>query len=187
MAIQLQPWLRVFFLSFSDGQWGLSGFSTPATQTSIFFKLILSFLQKKKTESTLPVVCLVLCGPSTVPFLSPLWRVSPVPLAPAPLPGSLQECAGACNRLCGSHWVVRLTETSQPHIALAAEWGSAWGCSPNHGRCQIPTVALHNRSHTGPDVPLGCGGVRVWGWGGWWVYVFRQRDGKSAEARGTLF
>lgn len=48
MAIQLQPWLRVFFLSFSDGQWGLSGFSTPATQTSIFFKLILSFLQKKK-------------------------------------------------------------------------------------------------------------------------------------------
>lgn len=73
-------------------------------------------------------------------------------LAPASLPGpSTQECAGACNRLCGGPLsCVRLSETSQPHSALAVEWGSAWGASPNRGRCQIPTVALHNQSHTGP-------------------------------------
>uniref|UniRef100_A0AAV2K0Q4 Uncharacterized protein n=1 Tax=Knipowitschia caucasica TaxID=637954 RepID=A0AAV2K0Q4_KNICA len=28
--------------------------------------------------------------------------------------------------------------------------GPAWGTSPNPVRCQIPTVTLHNQSHTGP-------------------------------------
>lgn len=87
-------------------------------------------------------------------FISPLMGY-PGPPRTCAAPRSLQECAGACNRLCGGHWVVRLTETSQPHSALAAEWGSAWGGSPNHGRCQIPTVALHNHSHTGPNIPPG--------------------------------
>ena len=87
-------------------------------------------------------------------FITPLTGY-PGPPRTCAAPRSLQECAGACNRLCGGHWVVWLTETSQPHSALAAEWGSAWGGSPNHGRCQIPTVALHNHSHTGPDIPPG--------------------------------
>lgn len=75
-------------------------------------------------------------------------------------PRSPQECARACNRLCGGYWVVRLTETSQPHSALDAEWSSAWGGSPNRGRCQIPTVAPRNHSHTDADIG------RQGGWGG---------------------
>lgn len=75
-------------------------------------------------------------------------------------PRSPQECARACNRLCGGYWVVRLTETSQPHSALDAEWSSAWGGSPNRGRCQIPTVAPRNHSHTDADIG------RRGGWGG---------------------
>lgn len=77
-------------------------------------------------------------------------------------PRSPQECARACNRLCGGYWVVRLTETSQPHSALDAEWSSAWGGSPTRGRCQIPTVAPRNHSHTDGDIGRRGG----WGRGG---------------------
>lgn len=67
-------------------------------------------------------------------------------------PTSLQECAGACNRLCGDHWVVHgwLKLPNLTVRCMVAEWDSAWGDSPTHGRCQIPTVVLHNHSHTGP-------------------------------------
>lgn len=117
-------------------------------------------------KSPVPVEWQVLCGPQHCPvFICPLTGY-PGPPRTCAAPRSLQECAGACNRLCGGHWVVRLTETSQPHSALAAEWDTAWGGSPNRGPCQIPTVALHNHSHTGPDIPpgrrdgegSGCGG-----------------------------
>ncbi len=115
-----------------------------------------SFLSPPSSKtSPVPVERLVLCCPQHCPvFITPLTGY-PGPPRTCAAPRSLQECAGACNRLCGGHWVVWLTETSQPHSALAAEWGSAWGDSPNHGRCQIPTVALHNHSHTGPDIPPG--------------------------------
>lgn len=94
---------------------------------------------------------LVLCGLRTVPCLSLLWWVTSVPPHTCAAPRSPQECAGACNRLCRGYWVLRLTETSQPHSALDAEWSSAWGGSPNCGRCQIPTVAPRNHSHTAAD------------------------------------
>jgi len=109
--------------------------------------------------------------PSPVPFLS-LSLTGILPRSPSHLRRSQvpQECAGACNRLCRGHWVVRLTETSQPHSVLAAEWRSAWGSSPTRGRCQIPTVALHNHSHTGPGA-----GRRDWEGGGGRV---GQRNGE---------
>lgn len=94
---------------------------------------------------------LALCGLRTSPCLSLLWWVTPVPPHTCAAPRSPQEFAGACNRLCRGYWVLRLTETSQPHSVLDAEWSSAWGGSPNCGRCQIPTVAPRNHSHTDAD------------------------------------
>lgn len=116
-------------------------------------------------------------------FITPLTGY-PGPPRTCAAPRSLQECAGACNRLCGGHWVVWLTETSQPHSALGAEWGSAWGGSPNYGRCQIPTVAPHNHSHTGPDIPPGRGDGEGLGGGsgcggGERAHWAVQRNGKS--------
>lgn len=153
----LQPWFlfgSLLLLSLSDGQWGHSVFFTHSHPTSIFLKLILPFLPLPPKTS---------CGapgfvwPRHCPvFITPLTGY-PGPPRTCAAPRSLQECAGACNRLCWGHWVVRLSKTSQPHSALAAEWGSAWGGSPNRGCCQIPTVALHNHSHTGPDIPPGRG------------------------------
>lgn len=80
-----------------------------------------------------------------------------VPLAPAPLPGPCRNAPGLVIAFVGAIGLVWLSETSQPHSALAAEWDSAWGGSPNRGRCQIPAVAPHNHSHTGPDIPPGRG------------------------------
>lgn len=72
-------------------------------------------------------------------------------------PTSLQECAGACNRLCGVHWAVygwlKLPNLTVP--SMASERDSAWGDSPTHEHCQIPTVALHNHSHTDPGTLAG--------------------------------
>ena len=70
---------------------------------------ILSILppREEKTKSPVPVERLVLCGPQHCPvFLSLLWRVTPGLPRTCAAPRSLQECAGACNRLCGGHWVV---------------------------------------------------------------------------------
>lgn len=170
MAVALIESLLV--LSFSDGQWGHSVCCTPSPQTSIFFKLILSFLLVPPKTPPVPVEWLFfVCPPALSRFYHFLWRVYyPGPPRTCAAPRSLQECAGACNRLCRGHWVVRLTETSQPHSVLAAEWRSAWGSSPTRGRCQIPTVALHNHSHTGPGA-----GRRDWEGGGGRV---GQRNGE---------
>lgn len=141
---------------FSDVQWGHLVCYTPTSQTSISSNLFFPFSSFLQTP---PGSCVVVgfVWPQHCPvFITPLTGY-PGPPRTCAAPRSLQECAGACNRLCGGHWVVWLTETSQPHSALAAEWGSAWGGSPNHGRCQIPTVAPHNHSHTGPDIPPGRG------------------------------
>lgn len=40
--------------------------------------------------------------PSTVPFLSVLWRVTPVPLAPAPLPGPYRNALGLVIAFVGA-------------------------------------------------------------------------------------
>lgn len=53
-------------------------------------------------NSPVPVEWLVLCGPSTVPFLSLLWRVTPVPLAPAPLPGPYRNALGLVIAFVGA-------------------------------------------------------------------------------------
>lgn len=153
---------------------------THTSPTSIFLKLTLSFLllPPQKFPGSCGVVGFV--WPQHCPvFITPLTGY-PGPPRTCAAPRSLQECAGACNRLCGGHWVVWLTETSQPHSALGAEWGSAWGGSPNYGRCQIPTVAPHNHSHTGPDIPPGGKGWGGSGCGGERARWAVQRNGKKS-------
>lgn len=62
-----------------------------------------SFLSPPSSKnSPVPVEWLVLCGPSTVPFLSLLWRVTPVPLAPAPLPGPYRNALGLVIAFVGA-------------------------------------------------------------------------------------
>lgn len=162
----------LLLIPFSDVQWGHLVCYTPTSQTSISLNLFFPFSSFFQNP---PGSCVVVgfVWPQHCPvFITPLTGY-PGPSRTCAAPRSLQECAGACNRLCGGHWVVWLTETSQPHSALAAEWGSAWGGSPNHGRCQIPTVAPHNHSHTGPDIPPGRGDGEGRGLGvcWWWASV----------------
>lgn len=128
------------------------------------------------TPDTLHPTTLVMCGLGTVPIpcnrrsdgLHPRGPSTPptLPLAPAPLPGPYRNAPGLVIAFVGAVGLVWLSETSQPHSALAAEWDSAWGGSPNSGRCQIPAVAPHNHSHTGPDTPPGWGERGKGGLGG---------------------
>lgn len=62
-----------------------------------------SFLSPPSSEkSPVPVEWLVLCGLSTAPFLSLLWRVTPVSLAPAPLPGPYRNALGLVIAFVGA-------------------------------------------------------------------------------------
>lgn len=62
-----------------------------------------SFLSSPSSKnSPVPVEGLVLCGLSTVPFLSLLWLVTPVPLAPAPLPGPYRNALGLVIAFVGA-------------------------------------------------------------------------------------
>lgn len=150
-------WTSPLLIPFCDVQWGHLVCYTLTSLTSISFKLILPFLLLPPKTPRFLWSARFCVATALSRVYHPSLTGCPGPPRTCAAPRSLQECAGACNRLCGGHWVVGLTGTSQPHSALAAEWGSAWGGSPSHGRCQIPTVAPHNHSHTGPDPLPGSG------------------------------
>lgn len=86
---------------FSDVQWGHLVCYTPTSQTSISSNLFFPFSSLLQNP-LVPVSWLVLCGLSTVPFLSLLWRVTPVPLAPAPLPGPYRNALGLVIAFVGA-------------------------------------------------------------------------------------
>lgn len=99
-----QHWLgdSLSFHSVMDSEATQYASSQPPNFHLHFFKLILSFLLLPPKKSPVPVELLVLCGPSTVPFLSVLWRVTPVPLAPALLPGPYRNALGLVIAFVGA-------------------------------------------------------------------------------------